>query len=94
MPPASQAGRGRGPCFIGWTCHTRFVAEDVDSPFARVPSSNAGPRPLQDGPFTYERMVTSTGIGSVEGITRWQKYVLGVIFVGLAATVVVLLLAR
>lgn len=68
--------------------------ENVESPFAHVPSSNAGPGPLQDGPFTYERMVASTGSGSVEGITRWQKYVLAVIFFALAVVVVALVIAR
>ena len=68
--------------------------EAADSPFAHVPSSNAGPRPLQEGPFTYERMVGSTGSGSVKGMTRWQKYVIGVIFAGLGVAIVVLVIAQ
>jgi hypothetical protein len=52
-----------------------FDAEN-DSPFAHVPMPGAGPSPLQEGPFTYEKMVTSAGRGSTRGLSRWRAVVI------------------
>jgi len=46
-----------------------------DSPFAHVPASDAGPGPLQEGPFTYEKMVASTGRATVRTRPTWRKIV-------------------
>ncbi len=70
------------------------MVEEPDSPFARVPAANAGPGPLQAGPFTYERMVASTGRGSVDGVPRWQRWALIAMFVAFAALAAALLVAR
>jgi len=46
-----------------------------DSPFAHVPAPGAGPGPLQDGPFTYEKLVASTGRGTIHGVRGWRRWV-------------------
>jgi hypothetical protein len=38
-----------------------------DSPFAHVPMPGAGPSPLQEGTFTYDKLIASAGYGSLRG---------------------------
>jgi hypothetical protein len=51
-------------------------SEEFDSPFARVPASDAGPGPMQDGYLTYERMIAATGQASAARTPRWVRLVL------------------
>ena len=60
-------------------------ADENDSPFAHVPTPGAGPGPLQEGPFTYERLVASTGRANLRGGSKWRKTV------GVSAVAVVVL---
>jgi hypothetical protein len=80
-------------------CKTLLMApepDDDDSPFAHVPASGAGPGPLQEGPFTYERLVASTGRGTVRDSSGWRRVVglvaIGVVGIVLAAGILAMLL--
>jgi hypothetical protein len=53
------------------------VEDEFDSPFSHVPASGAGPGPLQDGPFTYERLVRSTGRANLSGAPLGRSIALG-----------------
>jgi hypothetical protein len=65
--------------------------DDFDSPFAHVPEAGAGPTPMQTGPFTYERMLASTGRASLGSasptwrVTGWLviAVALAIVFAGL-----------
>lgn len=63
-------------------------ADDNDSPFAHVPTQDAGPGPLQDGPFTYEKLVASTGRGTIRLGSRWRR-VVGFVAIGVVGIVLV-----
>ncbi len=69
-------------------------SEDV-SPFARVPSGDAGPKPLQDGPLTYEKMFSSVGGANLSGRpSRWSAlrvFVLVLILVAVALPFAIML---
>jgi hypothetical protein len=43
-----------------------------DSPFAHVPMPGAGPSGLQEGPFTFDKMVASAGRASTRGLSGWR----------------------
>jgi hypothetical protein len=58
--------------------------DDDDSPFAHVPASEAGPAPLQDGYFTYDKLVESTGRGTVYDASGARKLI-GIIAMVLVA---------
>ena len=71
-------------------------SDDV-SPFARVPSADAGPKPLQDGPITYEKMISSMGGVSLGNQpSRWSALRVLVVVLILAAVAVpiAIMLAR
>jgi hypothetical protein len=55
------------------------MAGEFDSPFAHVPASDAGPSPLQEGPFTYERLAQSSGRATLAG-TRGARVGVFVVF--------------
>ena len=55
---------------------TRAVAgedDEFDSPFAHVPEPGAGPTPMQTGPFTYDRMLASTGRASLRSASPSRR---------------------
>jgi hypothetical protein len=58
---------------------TGWVDDHADSPFGHVPPPSAGPRHLQDGPFTYEAMAQSAGRANLRHAPRWQAWTLGVL---------------
>src|SRR6266700_8445185 len=86
---ARSGQRGTTPCvrtertpsgrlWLIHRCKTRRMAldpDDNDSPFAHVPAQDAGPGPLQDGPFTYEKLVASTGRGTIRVGSGWWRVV-------------------
>jgi len=66
--------------------------DEFDSPFSHVPVSGAGPVPMQEGPFTYEKVVASTGSGGYAArAPRWVQVALivvaAVLLLGLVAAV-------
>jgi hypothetical protein len=63
-------------------------ADDNDSPFAHLPMPGVGPGPLQDGPFTYERLVASTGRANLRDGSKWGK-TLGITAVAVVVLVIV-----
>ena len=62
--------------------------EGFDSPFAHVPAANAGPLPMQEGPFVWENVAASAGRVSAGRPPRWVYVALGVLVLGFAAVVV------
>ena len=66
-------GRGRDDHVV--------VDDEFDSPFAHVPSSDAGPNPLQEGPFTYGKLVESTPQGPYS--RKWR--VAAIVFFAIVA---------
>lgn len=74
------------------------VEDEFESPFAHVPSPAAGPAPLQDGPFTYERLVNSTGRANLTHAPLSRSIVLriaiAVVLGGIAVGIGALVLSR
>ena len=68
--------------------------DEFDSPFAHVPAPNAGPSPLQEGPFTYERLAQSSGRGSLIGAGRARLIVFAVVLVVVLFGVISVLVIR
>lgn len=66
---------------------------DDDSPFAHVPMAGAGPSPLQEGSLTYEKMVASTGRGSLRGLSRSRVVALRALMVIVLGTIFALIIA-
>jgi hypothetical protein len=61
---------------------------DDESPFAHVPAQDAGPGPLQDGPFTYDKLIASTGRGTIRIGSGWRR-VVGFVAIGVVGIVLV-----
>jgi hypothetical protein len=65
-----------------------------DSPFAHVPMSGAGPSPLQEGTFTYDKLIASAGYASMRGQSRGRTVLFWVVgLLMLVAVLVPLILA-
>jgi hypothetical protein len=63
-------------------------ASDDETPFAHVPVPEAGPIPMQEGPFTWDKVAASIGRGSTRGTSPGAGAV--VLLVLLAGVLVVL----
>jgi hypothetical protein len=86
--------RSAGPRSAKWqTPRMETDADENDSPFAHVPMPGAGPSPLQEGPLTYEKLVASSGRGSLRGLSRSRVVALWIVIVIVIGSILALLVA-